>query len=260
MNRVRLTYLLTTILTLGVIGIGWVVGISPLLTAASTADADRARIAADNTVLERRLAQLAQVRDELDEHRAHLDDLRRALPADGAYDAYLDEVYDLARAAGVAIDRVTFGDAAPFGTPAGAAPAPAPSETASSDPAPDGPAADPATSGAAADVTAPATTDTGTTDTGTTDAGTGESGTAGTPDGTATAPAPDAGAGLLSIPVQVGVTGPGDGVRRFIDALQDGDRYTLVTKVSLTSEEDAGDVLGVAATALLDGFVWALPE
>jgi hypothetical protein len=233
-NRVRITYLLTAIVALGVLGIGWVVGISPLLAAASTADGERQRIAADNAVLELRLAQLATARDELDAHRANLEDLRRALPADGAYDAYLDEVYELAASAGVAIDRVTFGDAVPFGTPAGTVPAPA--------------ATEPATDAAAStDATTPATTDPATTDPGTT--------------GTASEmPAAPTGTGVLSIPVQVGVTGPGDDVRGFIDMLQQGDRYTLVTKVSLTSEEDAGDVLGVSATALLDGFVWALPE
>ncbi|MER7797896.1 hypothetical protein [Microbacterium sp. NPDC096154] len=230
MNRVKLTYIVSAILCAGLLAIGWIVGISPLIAGASSADAERDRIVADNSVLELRLAQLGQVQAELDEHRAELADLRRAMPSEGAYDAYLDEISGLARGTGVVIDRITFGDAAPFGATAGAAPAP-------TDAAGDAPATE------------------GTTDPATTSAPTDPSG------GTAATPAtPAVAGGLLSIPVQVGVTGPGDSVRRFIDALQSGDRYTLVSKVSLSSEEDAGDVLDVAATALLDGFVWVLPE
>ncbi|WP_345750796.1 hypothetical protein [Microbacterium rhizophilus] len=232
MNRVRLTYIIATILCLAVIGGGFAIGISPLLTAAAAANMERVRIEADNSVLETRLTQLGQTRDELEQHRARLNELHRAIPTDGAYDAYLDEIYELARVSGVAIDRVTFGDAAPIGTPAGEAPAPA----------------DPGASDPAAEPTDPAATDPAPTDT---------AAPADPATGAATTAAPG---GLLSIPVQVGVTGPGAGVQQFVDAVQNADRYTLVTKVSLASEEDAGDVLGVEATALLDGFVWALPE
>ncbi|WP_203138205.1 hypothetical protein [Microbacterium sp. JZ31] len=230
MNRVRLTYLVTTLVCIALMLVGFFAGVKPQLDAAVAARAEQMTIDAQNATLELRLADLARTRDELDVHEAELADLRRAIPAEGAYDAYLDEVYALARATGVAIDRVTFGDAVPNGAPADAPAAPTedPAEASGSS----APATDTATP-APAETTARA------------DA--------------APQSAPASGV-LLAIPVQVGVTGPGPGVLDFTDRLQNGDRYTLVTRVSLNSDEDAGDVLGVEATALLDGFVWALPE
>lgn len=228
MNRVRLTYLATTLLCVAIMVLGFLAGVKPQLDAAVAARAERLTIDAQNSTLELRLADLARTRDELDVHKEELADLRRAIPVDGSYDAYLDEIYALAQATGVAIDRVTFGDAVPNGTPADAPAAPVEDPADSAEPTPT-PTETPAPDGAAPPV-----------------------------DGTA--PEGPASGVLLAIPVQVGVTGPGPGVLEFTDRLQNGDRYTLVTRVSLNSDEDAGDVLGVEASSLIDGFVWALPE
>lgn len=225
MNRIRLTYLATTVLCLAVLALGFVLGIDPLLKQAAAAESEQQTIAAQNATLELRLADLARTRDELDVHKQNLAELRRAMPVDGDYEAYLDELAKLAQRSGVVLTTATFQDAVPYGD--GAVPPPADPNAAPADPEATEPAGatDPAVP---ADPAAPAT-------------------------------GPVAGT-LYAIPVQVGVRGEGPAVQAFLDAVQHAARFTLVTRVSLSAEGDAGDVAGGPAAAILDGYVWALPE
>lgn len=224
MNRVRLTYLAATILSLGILAIGYVLGISPLLTSAGSAALERVSIETTNESLSQRLIELEQAQRDIGTHTTTLGALREKVPASGEYDAYIDQLSALAAATGVTLQKITFGDAVPFGAAtAPVAPAPSEGEATPATPVPTDPAATPAP-------TEPI------------------------------APAGAAAGQLLSLPVQVGVVGLGESVRAFTDALQQGGRYTLVTKVSLTSDEGAGDVLAAESTAVIDGFIWALPE
>jgi hypothetical protein len=233
MSRIRLTYLVATVLCLALVAVGFLIGAKPQLDIAAAAERERASIAMQNAALELRLADLARARDELDAHKTTLAELRRAMPTDGDYEAYLDELALLAQEAGVALTSASFSDAVPYGGDAaaaesGAAPVPAEPDAA----APADPDAAPAPSDAAPDDAA-------------------------APAPPASGPVPGT---LYAIPVQVGVAGPGPAVQAFLDSVQRASRFTLVTRASLTAEGDAGDVAAGEANAVLDGFVWALPE
>ncbi|GAB2515138.1 hypothetical protein GCM10027064_11120 [Microbacterium petrolearium] len=212
MDRVRVTYLLGAILAIAILVVGFVVGIKPMLDQADAAAAEQARIAETNKALALRLAELRRTQSALEEHQADLDELRRELPSSSEYDVYIEQLDATAMTsgAGVALNRLTFGDAALAGGEGDEA-------SAGAD------AADSAEDAAAAAVGAQAGV-------------------------------------LLSVPVSIDVAGSGPDVRTFIDRLQHGDRYTLVTDVTMSAAGDRGDIMTAETTATIEGLIWILPQ
>ncbi|KQZ04923.1 hypothetical protein ASD19_02575 [Microbacterium sp. Root53] len=125
MNRIGATYLLATVLAIGLLGVGFVWGVKPSLDAAAAATTERIQIESQNQLFEMRIAQLSEARDGLAAHEDRLAELQRAVPADGDYDDWLAELDRLAAATGVSITQVTVADSQPLATEAPPAAPPA---------------------------------------------------------------------------------------------------------------------------------------
>ncbi|GGH50451.1 hypothetical protein [Microbacterium album] len=229
MNRIRFTHLVFGALCGGILLIGFLLGVRPLLENAATAQDETARIEGQNALLEQSIAQLQSESEQLAARQGELAELQREIPPAHALDAYLDQLHDLATGTGVRIQSVRPAEARPY-VPSAAAPAP----TAPADPALPADTAPPASAPDAPPAAA------GTVDTSAWDGRLGSS-------------------TLTAIPVEISIAGDANGVRSFVEGLQRGDRYTLLHRVSLSGGGEPVDALAGETSATLSGIVWVLP-
>lgn len=193
MNRTRL-------IALGLVGgivligaLGWLAGVSPLMSQIAAADGERASIAATNDANQIKVKALSEQFKKVDALQASLNTLRQSIPKDASIPLLLREINGYCAQFGVTLSSVAVAGTTEFAsavTPAGTAAAAAgtPAPTASPTPAP----------GAAA-----------------------------------AAPAAPAGSGLYVVPVTVIVSGPYANVIAFTGAMQKGPRLFLVTLFSI---------------------------
>lgn len=183
--------------------LGWVVGVSPLLSAAKAADEDRVGVEAQNALYGQQLALLKAQFDGIDELTEQLDELRIQLPAGADLPGYVAQLINDAQTHSVAISSLAVSDAVPYAPVVvqGAVPA---SEETPATPAPD----------AEAQVAAPA---------------------AGVPlsDPLVTAD------NFVAIPVSISVDGDYANVLDFLESLRMGTRLTTVTSFTTVSASEA---------------------
>jgi hypothetical protein len=103
------------LLALVVIGLGWLIGASPMLAAASENERQTAEIDAMNTAEEIEIALMREQFENIDELRAELDELQLSVPGFTDMAAYFDELAAKAEVATVALQGVTVSGAQPYG-------------------------------------------------------------------------------------------------------------------------------------------------
>ncbi|MDF1478428.1 hypothetical protein PYV02_04955 [Leifsonia sp. H3M29-4] len=113
MNGNRLIAIVLGMLTVGVLALGWLLGVAPKLAEAAASDTERTLVEAQNANSEAELITLADEFERIDELRDELDELAVAIPSEHGLEDFLDELAAAAAAAGVTIDSVTTGEAVP---------------------------------------------------------------------------------------------------------------------------------------------------
>jgi len=113
MNGNRLIAIVLGMLTVGVLALGWLLGVAPKLAEAAASDTERTLVEAQNANSEAELIALADEFERIDELRDELDELAVAIPSEHGLEDFLDELAAAAAASGVTIDSVTTGEAAP---------------------------------------------------------------------------------------------------------------------------------------------------
>jgi len=134
MNVTRMISIAMGLLAVGVLALGWFLGISPILAQGAAAEAQRTSVELQNAQLSAELASLKADFETIDEARAELEVLGEAVPA-GAETAELSaQISGAASAAGAAVTSLTYtnptlytagaadGTAATTGALAGSAP------------------------------------------------------------------------------------------------------------------------------------------
>jgi hypothetical protein len=113
-NATRIFGLVTAIVIAAILGLGWLLGLSPLLTAAAQAEDERALVEQNNLAQQATLAAMKADFERLDDIEAEIEAFRVAIPnevdSDVLYD-YLSRIQ-----AGVPnVDAITTGEAVPYG-------------------------------------------------------------------------------------------------------------------------------------------------
>lgn len=130
MTSNRIWVIGASLLILVVLLLGYFLGVVPKLNEAAASAEQQAQVDAQNQQSEAILSTLAGQYKNLDELSAKLAALQVQMPSSPDGSTFADELSAAADAAHVSIKSITLGEAAPFGTPAGAAaPAPAPTST-----------------------------------------------------------------------------------------------------------------------------------
>jgi Tfp pilus assembly protein PilO len=185
-----------------VVALGWLVGISPMLSQGSIATEQVRSVDAQNSAQRAAMVTLKTQYDDLSTLRAQLKKIQGVIPDTSDLDDFLDELEEQAQDANVTISSFTSAEGTLYGGSAVDAPAPpaaaAASSTATPSPAP--------SAAAAAGTTATAATQ---------------------------APASLAGM-LFTIPITVAVKGQPDDVMAFTDSVQKNGRFFLVTSSTFT--------------------------
>jgi len=130
-----------TLVALAVVALGWVLGISPLLTQADLASSQAQAADSQNAAQQASLVKLKGQYDKLPELRAELEKLQLAVPETANLDDFLDQLQAIAQSTGVTITAFTAAEGTLYGGGTTAPAAPAPTAT----PAPGGAAATPTT-------------------------------------------------------------------------------------------------------------------
>jgi Tfp pilus assembly protein PilO len=221
----RIWYFGTALVAVGVLALGWLLGVSPKLDEAAAAESDRSAVEGRNHAIQAELRRLSVEFDDLSDMHAALTDLRKALPSEAETPSFLAAIGRLRESAHVTLADVSIGDAVPYAPPAVDAAAAGVAEGAE--------AATEDTTGEGSAVSAPVT--------GADAADAGDTGLGTTPlisDPRVTAD------NLILIPVEIEATGSRDELTAFLGALQDGERLYLVTDVATevnTQPTDPGD-------------------
>lgn len=132
MNANRIFAIVTVLVIGAIFGLGWFLGVSPLLAQAALADADRLAVEQTNLAETAKLEQMRAIYEQVDELEVELADLRVSIPAEVDSDFIYRLFADYQAASGVVVKTITTAEAVPYGTvTAGgdaAVPAPAPSD------------------------------------------------------------------------------------------------------------------------------------
>ena len=215
----------TALLSFAILGLAWLLGISPQLDRAAKADDEADSIRQQNAIHERRLATLQEQSEHLEEYKAELAALQIGIPAEDGQADFLREIEWAATASGVTVVGTTFGLPETFFA-AAALEAPAPAADDATDEPVD--AEDEAEADAAPDPVAGVN-------------------------------------GLVVMPTQVVVLGTYDNTVAFMERLQTAmNRLYLVTGYQVTGQKEAEASGGRPAThegdaeLLVDGFLYVL--
>jgi cell division septation protein DedD len=227
----RVWIIATALVAVGVIALGWFLGISPQLARASAADAERASVTTQNQVHEVELQSLKKEFANIDDLRDELDELKLALPETDQMADFISQVSALEAELGVVVTSFSVGEAVHY---ASVDPVKAPEatpDTSASTAAP----ADPATP-APADTAAPTTT----------------------APTTATSPNPlVTPENFIAIPVGIKFIANGT-VDEFIDGLQHGDRLFLLNHIKISAATATPGVAPGGVAAEVSGYIYVL--
>lgn len=108
MNVTRLVSIAMGLLAVGVLALGWFLGISPILAQAAAADAQRTSVELQNAQLAADLVSLKADFETIDEARAELEVLGEAVPANAATAQLSAQISGAASSTGAAITSLTF--------------------------------------------------------------------------------------------------------------------------------------------------------
>ena len=199
----RIWVLGTFLVCAAVLALGWFLGVSPQLDAASQADQQKQSIDDQNRARQAVIAGLKAQFAGIEDLRTQVTGLQAAIPADANLSQYVLQINDNAAVNGVGVASVAFGDGVyvPLAAPvAPAAPA-----------APGAPAATPTPTAVPTPTPTPAAVP---------------------------APVPAAGivGKLVAIPVTLKVTGTYSGYLGFVNALQSGERIFLLSTMTATAD------------------------
>jgi peptidoglycan hydrolase-like protein with peptidoglycan-binding domain len=103
------------ILIVAILALGYMLGVSPLLTQAATADADRTAAEQQNLVHEAALVELRAQAEQIEDLEVQLASLHEALPTDLDSAGFLDFLQGAAGTAGVSVSSVTIAEPAMYG-------------------------------------------------------------------------------------------------------------------------------------------------
>ena len=224
MNMNRIWTLSCVVLIGAILAGGYFVGISPLLSAAAVADADRIDVEQQNLRYTTDLATLKQDFSQIEARRAELATAQAVVPSDAEDEQFIGELHELQESSGATITSFTVSDPKAY--------APVVTEL------PVEPAAPVEGAEATADGATAATT------------------TADTTPAAVSTPAVE-GAELMTaesftaIPYSVSVAGTLEQTEAYVAGLQSGSRLFLVTKLALQYDETSGSF-----THDIDGYIW----
>jgi Tfp pilus assembly protein PilO len=207
------------------LGLGWLLGASPLLETARVADVAREGVEAQNLAYDQELTTLKEQFDGIGELEIQLAGLRTELPNGTALPAYVAQLATSAQQHSVTLTTITVGDAVAYTPPVTDGADPADTEAAPTDTATDAPPTDTATSPPAtpAPDAVPATASVG----------------AGTP---VTSPLVT-GDNFAAIPITIALDGGYANALDFVESLQKGTRLTTVTAFGTTKADAPATVV-----------------
>lgn len=229
MDPNRLKMIVAVLTGVVVLALGFVLGVQPQLTAASTASQQTVSVDEQNASLRDGLATLEADNEKLPALQTELGTLQTSVPSQATMPAFLAEISDLATATGTTVTGFTTSDAVAYAPAAPAAAAPA-ADASSSDSTTDGTAA-------TAEPTAPVAT---------------------APE-LVTDPQITA-ANFSSIPVTVTVKGSYEQARAFLGRLQQGSRLFLVTNFASSGSSEGGSTNAVPDQWTVGGLVYVLQD
>lgn len=220
MNRDR-------ILTLAIVGaivvvgiLGWIVGVSPILSQVAAADDERSTVTSANDLNATKLVALKKQFENIGETQAELDTLRGSIPATADMPVFLRTIKEYGDAQGITLKSVEVSGVSSYVAPAAATPVATPGAAAAT------PTPAPTPSAPASGTTAPAVT-----------------------------PASPTSA-LFVVPIKLSVSGTYEQVMAFAGVLQTGPRLFLVTTLDVSSVDGAftanlgGNVYAMPAPAI----------
>ena len=220
--------------------VGWLLGISPQLTALSTARAERVAVEAQNEVYELQLEALQNDFEDIDGVQRELVTLRTSVPIGAQLPDFVAEVDALAAQNRLSLSAMTVSDAVPYVPLAVVVPVEAATDPAATDPAATDAAASDA--GAAAVPVAPALPEVA----------------------VAVPPVTNelvTAANFVSVPVTITLVGGYDQVLDFLDGLRQGERLVSISAVSTVAvEAGTTDAPASGVTASISALIFVLRD
>jgi hypothetical protein len=119
MNANRIFGLATVLIVGAVLVLGWILGVSPLLTQAAAADAQRAEVELTNQMETAKLTQMKAEFDRLDEIEEDLAKLRISMPAEVDFDFVYRLLSTYQSGSGAFVNTIQTGEALPYGVATG---------------------------------------------------------------------------------------------------------------------------------------------
>lgn len=206
---------------IGILAMGWFVGVDPQLQAKASTDEQRVSVEAQNTATELAIAKLKGDFESIDELRTELASLRGSIPAGGELPAFLTQLDTLASESATSVTSLTVSEAIEYTAPATSVVV-EPVEPVEGD--------NSVETDAAASV--PETPETPTVLT----------------DARITAE------NFVAIPITVTVKGDRDGARSFVDKLQHGPRLFMATQITISPEGEESNLFDTTVT----GYIYTL--
>ena len=119
MNATRIWALGTAVVIAAILGLGYLLGIAPLLGAAAIADGQRAEVEQNNLAQSALLASMKADYDRLDEIQEEIDALRVSMPSEVDSDFVYAYLAGIQLGSGAVVDTILTGQAVPYGQATG---------------------------------------------------------------------------------------------------------------------------------------------
>jgi hypothetical protein len=119
-TKARIWILGTVLVIAAVLGLGWTVGLSPLLSQATTADTERASVEAVNAAQTAALAAMREQFEDIDSLREELEIIRLSVPAQVDADLVYAMLSGYQTGTGAVVASITVGEAIQYGIPVNA--------------------------------------------------------------------------------------------------------------------------------------------
>jgi Tfp pilus assembly protein PilO len=119
MSTNRILAIVSALAVVAILGLGWFLGVSPLLAGAAQAGEETAAVQQANQAQEARVAVMRDQFDNLADLEDELQDLRLSVPGELDSDTILAYLAGIQRGAEVPIESIVIGEAVPYGQTAG---------------------------------------------------------------------------------------------------------------------------------------------
>ncbi len=120
MNNNRIWIILAGVVSVGILAMGWLLGVSPKLDEMNQANEQRATVDDQNLLHEARIAALKKQFETIDELREDLSELQVALPPGDELSTFLGQLHELETTSGVILTRFAASDGQTYVPAAGA--------------------------------------------------------------------------------------------------------------------------------------------